>query len=77
MKYNKATKGTDGKAWAKEIENEHDCMFKNDALKTVKKSSLSKVTTVIDSTWACKKKSTGKLCGHLNAHGFKQVERLH
>jgi hypothetical protein len=32
---------------------------------------------VIDSTWACKKKSTRKIRGHLNARGFKQVEGVH
>jgi hypothetical protein len=52
-------------------------MVKNDALEPVTKSSLPKGTKVIDSTWTCKKKSTGKLCGHLNAHGFKQVEGVH
>jgi hypothetical protein len=49
-------------------------MVKNDAWEPVKKSSLPKGTKVIDSTWACTKKSTRKLHGHLNARGFKQVE---
>jgi hypothetical protein len=43
----------------------------------VKKISLPKVRKVIDSTWACMKKSTGKLHGRLNACGFKQVEGVH
>ncbi len=38
---------------------------------------LPKGAKVIDSTWACKKKSTGKLPRHLNARGFKQVEGVH
>jgi hypothetical protein len=77
MKYKEAINGPDGKTWEKEIENEHDCMVKNDAWEPVKKSLLPKGTKVIDSTWACKKKSTRKLRGRLNAHGFKQVEGLH
>jgi hypothetical protein len=52
-------------------------MVKNDAWKPVKKSLLPKGTKVIDSTRVCKKKSPGKLHGHLNACGFKQVERVH
>ncbi len=40
----------------------------------MKKSLLPKGTEVIDSTWACKKKSTGKLRRQLNACRFKQVE---
>jgi hypothetical protein len=52
-------------------------MAKHDAWESVKKSSLPRATKVIDSTWACKKKSMGKLCGCLNASGFKQVEGVH
>jgi hypothetical protein len=77
MKYNEAINGSDRKAWEKEIESEHDCMVKNDAWELVKKSLLPKGTKVIDSTWVCKKKSTGKLRRRLNAHGFKQIDGLH
>jgi hypothetical protein len=77
MKYKEAINGPDGKAREKEIENEHDCMVKNNVWEPVNKSLLPKGTKVIDSTWACKKKSTGKLRGRLNAHGFKQVEGVH
>jgi hypothetical protein len=61
----------------KKIENEHDRMVKYNVWESVKKRLLPKGTKVIDSTWAYKKKSTGKLCGHLNACGFKQVEGVH
>jgi hypothetical protein len=71
MKYNEAINGPDGKAWEKEIENEHDHTVKNGVWEPVKKSFLPKGTQFIDSTWACKKKSTRKLSGHLNACGFK------
>jgi hypothetical protein len=67
MKYNEAINGPDKKAWEKEIENEHDPMVKNNAWEPAKKSLIPKGTKVIDSTWVCKKKSTGKLRGHLNA----------
>jgi hypothetical protein len=77
MKYKEAINRPEGKAWEKEIENEHDRLIKNDAWEPVKKSLLPKGTKVIDSTWACKKKSTGKLRRHLNARGFKQVEGVH
>jgi hypothetical protein len=77
MKYEEAINGPDGKAREKEIENEHECMVKNNVWEPVKKSLLPKGTKAVDSTWACKKKSTGKLRGHLNAHGFKQVEGVH
>jgi hypothetical protein len=74
MKYKEAINGPDGKAWEKEIENEHDLMVKNNAWEPVKKNLLPKGTKVIDSTWACKKKSSRKLRGCLNACGFNLVE---
>jgi hypothetical protein len=52
-------------------------MVKNNAWEPVKKSLLPKGTKVIDSTWACKKKSNRKLPGRLNARGFKQIEGVH
>ena len=40
----------------------------------VKKEDLKPGTKVIDSSWACKKKSNGTLRGRLNARGFKQID---
>ncbi len=77
MKYKEAINGPDKKAWEKEIENKHERMVKNNAWEPVKKSSLPKSTKFIDSTRACKKKSTRKLRRHLNARRFKQVEGVH
>ncbi len=67
MKYKEAINGPDRKDWEKEIKTEHECMEKNNAWKPVKKSLLPKGTKVIDSAWACKKNSTRKLRGRLNA----------
>ena len=61
MKYNEAINGPDGKAWKAKIENEHNCMLKHDVFVDVKKVDLKSGTKVIDSTWACKKKSNGTL----------------
>jgi hypothetical protein len=77
IKYEEASNGSDGKAWEKKNENEHEPMVTNNVWEPVKKSLLPKGSKVIDSTWACKKKSTGKLCGRLNARGFKQAEGVH
>ena len=43
----------------------------------VKKTDLKPGTGVIDSTWACKKKSNGTLRGRSNARGFKQIDGQH
>lgn len=77
MKYDEAINGPDGKAWAEEIDNEHERMVKNKAWEVVKREDVPKGMKIIDSTWACKKKSNGKLRGRLNARGFKQVEGVH
>jgi hypothetical protein len=74
MKYKGAINGPDGKAWEKEIENEHEHIAQNDAWEPVKKSTLPKGTKFMDSTWGCKKKSNKKLCGRLNTCRVKQVE---
>jgi hypothetical protein len=53
IKYKEAINRPDGKAWEKEIENEHECMVRNNVWEPVKKSLLPKGMKVIDSTWAC------------------------
>ncbi len=50
VKYKEAINRPDRKAWEKEIENEHECMVKNNAWEPGKKSLLPKGTKVIDST---------------------------
>ena len=41
MKYNKVINGPDGKAWKAEIENEHNCVLKNNVFGVVKKADLN------------------------------------
>ena len=52
-------------------------MLKNEVFQAIEKSELPEGAKVIDSTWACKKKSNGFLRSRLNAKGFKQVEGQH
>ena len=49
-------------------------MLKNEVFEAVEKKDLPLGTKVIDSTWACKKKSNGILRGRLNARGFRQID---
>lgn len=77
MKYDEAISGPDGEAWKIEIDNEHNRMVKNEVWDAVRKADLPAGVKPIDSTWACKKKSSGKLRGRLNARGFKQVDGVH
>ena len=77
MKYKQAINGPDSEKWKAEIENEHNRMVENKVFTVIKKSELEPGTKIIDSTWACKKKSNGTLRGRLNARGFKQVDGTH
>ncbi len=77
MKYNEAINGPNGKAWKREIKNEHNCMVKNQIFVEVNKNDLPDGTKVIDSTWACKKKITETLHWWLYARGLKQIPGKH
>ncbi len=77
MKYDEAINGPDGEAWKVEIEKEHKRMVKNGVFEVVSREDLPKDVKPIYGTWACKKKSNGKLRGRLNARGFRQVDGLH
>ena len=77
LKYKQAIDGPDSARWKANIENEHKRMVENNVFTVIKKSDLEPGTKIIDSTWACKKKSNGTLRGRLNARGFKQVDGTH
>ena len=77
MTYAQAMKSADAEAWKKEIANEHNRMVASNVFTAVKMKDLPPNTKLIDSTWACKKKSNGTLRGRINARGFKQVEGAH
>lgn len=52
-------------------------MVSSNVFEVVKRSELPDGVTVIDTVWAVKKKSNGKLCGRVNICGFKQIEGQH
>ena len=72
--YEEAINIPDKEGWKEEVKNEHMRMQKHGVWKTVKRKSLKAKTKIINSTWACKKKSNGTLRARMNARGFKQVE---
>ena len=74
MNYAQAMMSPDAEAWRKEIANEHERMITSHVFTEVERKDLPPNTKVIDSTWACKKKSNGTLRGRINARGFRQIE---
>ncbi len=49
MKYNEAIHGPDGEAWKQEIENEHNCMVKNQVFE--EKTTFPKAQRSLTSNW--------------------------
>ena len=67
----------DKEGWTKEVANTKVRFNRFKALTAVKRKDLPKGGKVMTTTWAMKKKASGKLCGRLNARGYEQVEGKH
>ena len=61
MKYKEAISSPDANEWKEEIENEPNRMIKGGVWKAIDRKALPEGAIIITSTWACKKKSNGKL----------------
>ena len=77
MKYKEAISDPDGEAWKVDILNEYKRMVANNVFEAVNSKDLPPGTKIIDSTWACKKKSNGTLRARMMARGFRQVDGQH
>jgi hypothetical protein len=77
MGYHEAINGPDGEKWKEEVRTEHGRMVQSGVFKRVKRSKLPSDVKVINTVWAMKKKSSGKLRGRINVRGFKQVGGQH
>ena len=76
LNYKQAMASNEKAEWMKEIEQEHERMLKYNVWDLVHMKDVPEATP-LTSTWAFKKKSTGKRRGRLNAHGFKQKPSVH
>jgi len=74
MNYDEAMNTPDKDKWEDAVVEEHDRMMKHVVFEPVLKSELPEDTNVIDSTWAMKKKASGKYRARLAARGFKQKD---
>ena len=77
MNYREAMRSPDAEAWKAEIKNEYDRFSKYKAFTVVPIKSLPKGTKILTTTWAMKKKTSGKLRGRLNVRGYEQLEGEH
>ena len=77
MKYKVAMAGPDKKHWEVAVEEEKVRFDKSGAVQAEMRSNLPPGTQVMDSTWACKKKSNGVFRARMNLRGFRQVDGVH
>ena len=77
MNYKEAMASKDAEAWTEEVGNEKKRFDKFKAFTAVQKSKVPKGAKILTTTWACKKKPSGKLRGRLNIRGYEQVDGKH
>ena len=77
MKYDQAMAGPDKHHWEKAVVEEFERFQKHQAVEAVPRGKVPMNTRIMDSTWACKKKSNGTFRARLNLRGFKQVDGEH
>jgi hypothetical protein len=74
MKYKQAMKTKYKDMWTGAAFEEHDRMVKRQVWRTELKKDVPKGEKIITSTWAMKKKASGRYRAKLNARGYEQVD---
>jgi hypothetical protein len=72
LKYDEAMNGPDKAKWKLAVDEEHEGMAK-----AVRRRDMPGAAKILTSTWAMKKKASGRFRAPLNAQGFKQWEGVH
>ena len=61
MIYKRVMKSSNAKLQGQEVGNEHNRMTMNNTKRVIKRNTVPKEASILNSTWAIKKKSNGKL----------------
>ena len=77
IKYEEAMKGPNRAKWEKAVEEEYQRFEANKCFQVVNRKEVGSSKKIMTSTWAMKKKSSGKFRARLNARGYEQVEGEH
>jgi hypothetical protein len=77
MKYNEAMAGPNKKEWEKAVKEVHNKFKQYGVFETIKVDDIPTNAKVMTSTWAMKKKASGKYRARVNARGYEQVEGIH
>ena len=74
MNYCEAMQSSDAEEWKAKVKNEKERFDKFNVITVVPRNEMQKGIKAMTTTWAMKKKPSGKLRGRLNARGYEQVE---
>ena len=77
LNYDEAMAGQDKVHWQTAMDEEQERFVKHKAVLAMPRSQVPKGAKIMDSAWACKKKSNGVFRARLNLRGFKQVDGEH
>jgi hypothetical protein len=77
LNYEQAMGGSNKGKWLESMDEEKGHFDKHKVVEAVQRNQVPDGTRIMTSTWACKKKSNGTYCAHLNLCGFLQVEGEH
>ena len=77
MKYDEAMAGPDRDKWIEAVKDEYENLRHYKVFEPVSKDDLPKDAKILTSTWAMKKKASGRYKARLNARGFEQVDGVH
>jgi len=74
MKIDEDMNYVDDEGWRATIDDEWNRMMKHGVFKSINEEEVPKGSTIIDLTWAMKKKPNGTLRARMAARGFNQVD---
>ena len=77
MKYNEAMASPDREKWLEAVKEEYHKMIRYNVFKFVPEDAVPDNATILTSTWAMKKKSSGAHRARINARGYEQLDGEH
>ena len=77
MKFDQAMASNDKEKWENAVQEEHERFERNRVFVATSIDQVPKDAKILTSTWAMKKKASGKYRARLNARGFEQIDGEH
>ena len=77
MTFDQAMATPEADAWLESVEEEHERMERAEVFRCISRGDLPSNAKVLTSTWAMKKKASGRKRARINARGFEQIDGIH